>query len=203
MSRKDPFAGVRLRSGWFYRLCQIVLKPLFRLMWHVKVTGQKNIPDHGGAIIALNHLSNIDPPLVGVFVNRAVHAMAKEELFKIPFLGALIRELNAFPLKRGQFDIRAMRFAQRLLTEGELIGMFPEGTRSKDGNFGRARPGVGMLACLSQVPVVPVRIRNSDRKDKWQPVTITIGGPIKPPAHYTKDDYQRFSERILDEIKKL
>jgi 1-acyl-sn-glycerol-3-phosphate acyltransferase len=180
-----------------------VLRPIFWFLWRVKIFGQENIPKRGGVLLALNHLSTIDPPVAGAFIKRPVHAMAKEELFRVPFLGSFIRATDAFPVRRRSFDIRAIRFALKLLARGEGVAIFIEGGRSKDGDFGRALPGAGMLACLSQVPVIPIRIRNSDRRKKHEPITITVGKPVIPPKEYSKQDYQRFSEYLLEKVKKL
>ncbi|MCX5781349.1 MAG: lysophospholipid acyltransferase family protein [Elusimicrobia bacterium] len=169
----------------------------------MKVSGEKNVPDKGGFIFASNHISWYDPPVVGVSIKRELHIMAKEELFDIPVLGSFIKAINTFPVKRGQFDIKSIRFAQTILEKGEGLFMFPEGTRSKDGNFGKALPGVGMLACVAQVPVVPVRVRNTDKLFSFKQIIINIGVPIYPPKNYTKENYQQFSEKVLDEIKKL
>ena len=203
MKEKDRFRNVRVRSSWFFYLVRFSWRMLFKTVWRMKVTGEDNVPKTGGFIFASNHISWYDPPVVGVSIHRPMHIMAKEELFDIPVLGLFIKAINTFPVRRGQFDIKAIRFALKIIEKGEGLFMFPEGTRSKDGNFGKARPGVGMFACMSQAPVVPVRVRNTDKLFRFKRLEINIGKPIYPPKDYSKDDYQKLSEAVLEEIKKL
>ena len=203
MTEKDRFKNVRVRSSWFFYLVRFSWRRLFKTVWRMKVTGEEHVPKTGGFIFASNHISWYDPPVVGVSIHRPMHIMAKEELFDIPVLGQFLKAINAFPVRRGQFDIKSIRFALDLIGKGEGLFMFPEGTRSKDGNFGRARPGVGMLACMSQAPVVPVRVRNTDRFFRLKRIEVNIGRPVHPPKDYSKDDYLKFSEAVLEEIKKL
>jgi 1-acyl-sn-glycerol-3-phosphate acyltransferase len=203
MTEKDRFRNVRVRSSWFFYLVRFIWRTLFKTVWRMKVTGENNIPKTGGFIFASNHISWYDPPVVGVSVHRPMHVMAKEELFDIPVLGAFLKAVNTFPVRRGQFDIKSIRFALMIIEKGEGLFMFPEGTRSKDGSFGKARPGVGMLACMAQAPAVPVRVRNTDKLFRFKRFEINIGKPVYPPKDYSKDDYQRFSEAVLEEIRKL
>lgn len=192
-----------LRSSRLFFIGRSLFRLLFATVGRWEVRGHENIPEKGGVIIAPNHISFFDPPLAGAGMRRPLHFMAKMELFQVPVLGFLIKRTNAFPVRRGQQDIGAFRTAQRLLEAGEAVLMFPEGTRSKDGAFGRARPGVGMMACTAQVPVVPVRIRNSEKLGKFARVRITYGKPVMPPKEYTKESYLSFSEQVLEEIQKL
>jgi 1-acyl-sn-glycerol-3-phosphate acyltransferase len=129
--------------------------------------------------------------------------MAKKELFDIPALGFLIRRTNAFPIKRGMQDVGAFRKVFKLIESGEALMVFPEGTRSKDGGFGKARAGLGMIACVSQAPVVPTRLVNSDKLGYFKKLKVVFGKPVFPPKEYTKDNYLQFSEQVLEEIKKL
>jgi len=200
---KNRFENVRTESSWFFYLVHFVWRTLFKTVWRMKVIGENNVPKKGGFIFASNHISWYDPPVVGVSIKRPMHIMAKEELFDMPVIGPFIKVINAFPVKRGQFDRKALEFARMIIEKGEGLFMFPEGTRSKDGSFGKARPGVGMLSCLAQVPVVPVRVRNTDKMGQLKRIEINIGKPLYPLKVYTSDDYQKFSEMVLEEIKKL
>jgi 1-acyl-sn-glycerol-3-phosphate acyltransferase len=140
---------------------------------------------------------------MGASLRRPLHFMAKKELFDTPVLGFLIKRTNAFPVKRGQQDVGAFRKAFGLLESGEPLLVFPEGTRSKDGNFGKARAGLGMIACTAQVPAVPVRIINSDKLKYFKKLTVIFGKPVYPPKEYTKESYLEFSGNVLEEIKRL
>ncbi len=140
-------------------LCALVC----RLFGRWKVIGRENIPPKGGVILAGNHVSYIDPPALGAGATRPVHFMAKQELFRIPVLGFLIRNVGAFPVKRGTADRNALRRAVDLLKSGKIVGMFPEGTRSLDGKLKPPEAGVGMIALRAQVPVVPVALVNTEK----------------------------------------
>lgn len=189
------------KVSWLYYTGRFFFSCFFIFMGRRRVIGSENIPKEGGVIIAPNHVSFADPPLTGSSMKRPLYFMAKQELFDIPVLGFLIRRTNAFPVKRGQQDVGAFRMALKLLKAGKAVLMFPEGTRSKDGNFGRPRAGVGMIACTAQVPVVPVRLVNSNHIFKG--ITVIFGKPVYPPKDYTKENYQQLSAQALEEIKKL
>lgn len=192
-----------VKSSWLYYLGRGMFRLLFKIVWRWKIYGLENLPKEGKIIVAPNHVSYFDPPMTGSAMERPLYFMAKEELFKMPILGFVIRRTHAFPVKRGKSDIGAFRMAQKLLNEDKAVLVFPEGTRSKDGNFGRARPGLGMLSCLTQSPVIPVRIINSNNMRKLLPLKIIFGKPVYPLKEYTKESYQELSETVLEEIKKL
>jgi len=193
----------KVKIHWLFYLGRFFFRVVFKIFWRLEIVGRENIPKSGGLLIAPNHLTYADPPLTGAAVNRPVHFMAKKELFDMPVLGFLIKRTNAFPIKRGMQDIGAFRKVFKLIESGEALMVFPEGTRSKDGGFGKARAGLGMIACISQVPVVPARIVNSDKLMSFKKLKYIFGKPMMPPKEYTKEDYLKFSEQVLEEIKKL
>ncbi|MDD3923130.1 MAG: lysophospholipid acyltransferase family protein, partial [Endomicrobiaceae bacterium] len=135
---------------------------MFVTLYRCKSEGQENIPKDTGVIMAPNHMSFFDPPLTGCFMKQDLYFMGKQELFSVPILGFLIKRTNAFPVKRGMQDVAAFRNVFALLENKKALLMFPEGTRSKDGKLGKARAGVGMVACNAQVPIVPVKITNTN-----------------------------------------
>ena len=150
-----------------------------------EVIGRENIPEKGGVMLCGNHVSYIDPPALGAGATRPVHFMAKLELFRIPVLGFLIRHVGAFPVKRGTADRSALKKAVELLKNGEIVGMFPEGTRSLDGKFKPPEPGVGMIALRARVPVVPVALVNTEKLlpphsflFKFSRVKVVYGKPV-------------------------
>jgi 1-acyl-sn-glycerol-3-phosphate acyltransferase len=158
-----------------YRLCRGLLRVLFRLFNRWEVTGREQVPATGGVLLIANHTSYADPPIVGTACPRPVHFMAKAELFEIPLLAGLIRRTHAFPVRRGRADGAALRRAIRLLRDGEVLLVFPEGTRSPDGRLMELEPGAAFIAMQAQVQVVPVAILGADR-------LLPRGKPILLPA---------------------
>ncbi|WP_391208950.1 lysophospholipid acyltransferase family protein [Psychrobacillus sp. L4] len=130
------------------------LKPIYRF----EVIGAENFPKEGGILLCSNHINALDPPVVGINAPRPVNFMAKEELFHIPILKSILPGVNAFPVKRGMSDRDALRRAIKLLKDGEVVGLFPEGTRSKDGTLGKGFSGAGFFALRGEANIVPCAI---------------------------------------------
>ncbi|WP_144511324.1 1-acyl-sn-glycerol-3-phosphate acyltransferase [Bacillus sp. FJAT-22090] len=131
-----------------------VLKPIYRF----EVIGADKFPKEGGILLCSNHIDNLDPPVVGINAPRPVNFMAKEELFNLPILKSILPGVRAFPVKRGMSDRDALRRALKLLKDGEVVGLFPEGTRSKDGQLGKGFSGAGFFALRGEANVVPCAI---------------------------------------------
>jgi 1-acyl-sn-glycerol-3-phosphate acyltransferase len=146
---------------WWYSVCRCVCRLGVLLLFRYRVWGREKVPGRGGALLVSNHQSFFDPVLVAAGLPRQVHYMARESLFRIPLFGWLIRSLNAFPLRLGGGDVRALREAVARLRRGELVLVFPEGTRTPDGRIWPLRRGVGLVARQAQVPVVPVVIEGA------------------------------------------
>jgi len=130
---------------------------------HWQVRGRENVPAFGPLIVAPNHTSYLDPPVAGSALDRQLFFMAKVELFGVPFLGWLIRQYGAFPVRRGVADRAAMRHAERLLRAGHGVLVFPEGTRSPDGRLTPGELGIAMLAMRTGAPVLPIGVDGTDR----------------------------------------
>jgi 1-acyl-sn-glycerol-3-phosphate acyltransferase len=190
-----------------YRLGWTVALGLARLLLGHRATGGERIPRRGPAIIACNHVSNWDPVLVGLGCPREIHFMAKQELFRNPFLRWLIRAYNALPVRRGEADHRALRLASGVLKRGGALLMFPEGTRSTTGKVGSGKAGVGYLACSTGAPVVPACIvGSSDLKGamaRRTPLRVAFGAPIRPGPAESKDAYAAVTERVMDGIRRM
>ena len=148
-----------------YKLYQALrwVAVLFCLRYKVTYIGRENIPQDGGFIIACNHQSGVDPIILGRGVKRTIHFMAKEELFENEALGIFIKHLNAFPVRRGQGDTTAVEFAEDIVRNGYVLGIFPEGTRSKDFKPARGKSGTALIAKVTGADVLPVSIDTSDR----------------------------------------
>jgi 1-acyl-sn-glycerol-3-phosphate acyltransferase len=161
----------------FYTKIRSIAQHLLRMLFRVKVIGKEHVPSQGPAVICANHISNLDPPVVGGFIDtREIHFMAKEELFRIPFIGKIITKLNAFPVKRGGGDSGAVKHAIRLLRNGHVLGIFPEGTRSKSGELGKAHVGAALIAIKGKAPMIPVAIIGPYRL--FRQTKVIIGEPI-------------------------
>lgn len=141
-----------------YRVAVVVVRIYFFLFYRVRVFGVEHIPKVGGVIIASNHVSNLDPPLVGIFVPRYVRLMAKEELFQIGILRKLFFAIGGFPVRRRKIDIHAIRTAVEVVSSGGCLVMFPEGHRSKDGQLKELMPGIAAIARKGGAAIVPTAV---------------------------------------------
>jgi 1-acyl-sn-glycerol-3-phosphate acyltransferase len=183
---------------------------LGRAWFRLSAVGADRVPREGGLLLAANHLSLLDPALIGAVLPRELDYMAKAELFRIPGFGALIRRLNAHPVDRSGSDSAALRLALRLLGEDRAVLVFPEGTRGTEGRLGPARAGAGMLAALSEAPVVPVYVQGSGRAlprggvvPRPARVTVRFGAPLRFARGRGKARYQEISDEIMAAIGRL
>ena len=153
--------------GLLYSASRFLLNGLVRVASSWEVRGTENIPRTGGLIVASNHISFFDPPLIGIAAFRELHYLGKEELFRIPGFGSLLRTFNGIPIRRGVADMSGLSRAMVVLREGKTLVMFPEGSRMRDGELHPARPGVGMLSVGTDALIVPCYISGSDRPGGW------------------------------------
>ena len=144
-----------------YHASKFLLWTFYRAGYALQVRGQAHVPAHGPFILASNHSSFLDPPVVGVSCPRPVAFMARETLFRHWALGAWLRGVQAIPLRRDAADLGAIRAAVERLRHGEGVAIFPEGTRQLSGQLGTAKRGVGLLAEVSRAPVVPVLVQGT------------------------------------------
>lgn len=166
----------------FMRMVAAILLPLFARLHPVDV---ENVPKEGPVILAINHIHWLDIPLASFPIPRVTHYMAKIELFNVPILGWLIRQLGAFPVRRGEGDRESLRTSERMLAEGNLLMIFPEGHRSGNGRLAKGHPGASYLALRTGVPVVAVGISGTENVFKrfnygpWAPkVTVHYSKPF-------------------------
>lgn len=184
-----PMSGDGAPRWRLARFLRTFVAPLFVALYRTRFVNSANIPT-GGVIFAGNHVSYLDPALLWAGAPRRIHFVAKEELWGSRIVGWGLDRLWAFPVKRGAADRDMITTATRLLGEGEAIGMFPEGTRSRDpdsGALGAAHGGVAFIAMRAGVPIVPVGIAGTDkalpagaRIPRFPRVTIRFGEPVYP-----------------------
>ncbi|HJV30769.1 MAG TPA: lysophospholipid acyltransferase family protein [Bacillales bacterium] len=186
----------------FYMFAKSVAAGFLKSLYRFEVVGVENIPKEGGVLICSNHINNFDPPVVGMKIRREVYFMAKEELFKVPVLGKIISMCNAFPVKRGMSDREALRKGLNVLKEGHILGLFPEGTRSKTGELGKGLAGAGFFASRSSASVIPAAIIGPYKI--FQKVKIVYGKPIEmDEIRKKRTSAEEITELIMSEIQKL
>jgi 1-acyl-sn-glycerol-3-phosphate acyltransferase len=192
---------------WFWRGLRAVARFIFALILNVRIAGRENVPAEGACIVASNHLSWMDVPLVPAYMRRKVVYMAKEELF-YGRLGWLVRFLGAVPVKRGEADRQSLRAADILLKAGKVFIIFPEGTRSRTYRMAKGHVGLGMIALRSGVPVIPVAIWGSEMSLKrFRPrITITYGEPMMlapKGGKITREDIEESTEAVMRRIASM
>ncbi|NLY66952.1 MAG: 1-acyl-sn-glycerol-3-phosphate acyltransferase [Tissierellia bacterium] len=189
----------------FYKFARALLSIIFRIIYRIEVIGIENIPEKGRAILCSNHISMLDPIILGISIKRPISFMAKKELFKNPFIAKLLTALAAFPVDRENSDLTAIRNSINVLKMEKILGMFPEGTRTKKMDLEFAKPGVSLIAYKGKSPVIPVFIETDYRL--FSKISINIGKPIiiddlfenKPKT----EDHKKISKYILKSIYSL
>ncbi|MCC6442792.1 MAG: 1-acyl-sn-glycerol-3-phosphate acyltransferase [Armatimonadetes bacterium] len=191
-----------------YRFVWCLVKVVYGLMGRPRVEGHERIPATGPVILVSNHLSMADPPFLGGMVRRPVRFMAKEELFRVPLLGSLVRALGTFPVRRGAADRSALRQCLAWLEAGEVVGLFPEGTRSPDGRLQKLEQGIAYIALKSKAPVVPVAIQGTEKLlaphakfPRPARLLIRFGPPLAFPEFYGRKDTPDAREQVVSAIR--
>lgn len=191
---------VVVMSYWFWRN---VSRLIGWQRYHLRVYGVENVPASGPVILTSNHISWLDPPLVGAWFPRRVVYMAKKELFEIKWLGFLISSLGAFPVDREGNSRIAIKHSLDVLKGGGCVGIFPEGGRNVDGDK-EAKAGVALIAALSGAQVVPVYIAGSElnRGKNRPPATVVYGKPlaISTDGKRKREDLDEFTEEVMAAI---
>lgn len=200
---------MKLRPVYFagYWLTRILSWVLFR----PRIIGRENVPRHGGFIMASNHISYYDPPLVGSWQRRRMYFFTKQELFRNRLFGAILRACNSLPVKRGTIDREAIRLAVETIHQGYGLVLFPEGTRSHSDQFLPAKAGLGVVARTAECPIVPAYLHGSNMlRDCFRRrtrLTIVYGEPFSTdwvrsfPAE--KSGYQAIAEAVMERIAQL
>jgi len=185
-------------NPFVYWPTRAVLQPLMMLLFWLRRLGREHIPAEGGVILAPNHRSFLDPWVVGVCLRRPVYFVAKRELFEKRWMGWFLNSLGAFPIRRGESDAEAMETARTLVERGNVLMIFPEGTRHRHGALGEPKRGVGRLALETGAPVVPVAVHGTEKARRGiviRPCKIKVrcGRPLtfprvdQPSAHLARE----------------
>ncbi len=188
-----------------YSILNFIVRIFCKLIFFVEIKGEENIPKEGAAILAVNHVSFWDPPIILAFIKRPMRTMAKAELFRHKLLAPFLRMAGAFPVHRGTNDITAIKTALRTLKEGGLFTIFPTGTRNKPGDNVDAKAGVALIASKSGAPVIPIAIRGGYKP--FKKVTIHIGTPLYVKGENgtkpSSDELKIYADNILLKINSL
>ncbi|GIP20131.1 1-acyl-sn-glycerol-3-phosphate acyltransferase [Paenibacillus sp. J22TS3] len=187
-----------------YYFCRGALRVIYKLLFRLKGIGLENIPKEGGVLLCSNHISNFDPPTIGILLDRKVHFMAKAELFEVPVLGWLIKQLGAFPVKRGGVSKESIKTSLTLLRSGKVMGIFPEGRRSSSGESGMGKKGAASFALRSDAAVIPVAIIGNYKLFRR---TKVVYGPPVDLSEYREmssaDSLELATEKIMNHIAEL
>jgi 1-acyl-sn-glycerol-3-phosphate acyltransferase len=184
-----------------YWVARALIRLWARVVLRWQVEGVENVPATGPVLLAINHTRASDPFLGGSAIGRKVHFMAKKELFRLPLLAVLLRWVGGFPVRRGESDRQALRQALALLDAGEVLGIFPEGTRSPDGRLQQAQTGIAFLAKRGRAAVVPMAlIRRGWRLRVLIGRPLYLSGASTPSAH---GQYRQFADEVMGRINAL
>jgi len=184
--------------------------PIYKFVFKGHLIGRENIPQKDSFIMVSNHGSLLDPPLLGHALGRNISFMAKAELFKIPFLGFIIKACGAYPVKRGIADKNTIKTACKKLSNDNSIGIFIDGTRQKNGRVNKPKQGAALLAFKNQKLLLPVAIVNSHRLIKFRcfiplfsKIVIKVGKPVQPPQSSSRNDLNSVTMHLQDKINNL
>ncbi|MBP0019615.1 MAG: 1-acyl-sn-glycerol-3-phosphate acyltransferase [Cyanobacteria bacterium SBLK] len=199
------------KNLFFYHLFKwSVVSPMLHGYFRGRIYGVENVPQDGSLIVASNHASNFDPPIVSNCVCRPVAFMAKEELFKVPVLKQAIELYGAYPVKRAAADRSAIKAALSCLKEGWAVGIFLQGTRTPNGQITDPKLGAAMIAAKANAPILPVSLWGTEKIlqkgspiPQIVPVTVRIGEAIAPPESSKREELQSVTEKCTIAINSL
>jgi 1-acyl-sn-glycerol-3-phosphate acyltransferase len=202
--------AARKGVGWTYTLGRVVLTLPTLLIYRVRKIGLENVPREGALILAPNHFSQMDHFFVGVYLRRKIRFMAKSQMFGPPVLTYIYKHGGVFPVRRGDHDEEAIETAREILRQEEMLLVYAEGGRSRSGQLGRPKPGIGRIALESGAPVVPVAIYGSAGVRGWKrlrfpKVTVQFGEPIVFPTEQAPSHERRLevATEVFDRVREL
>ncbi len=207
----DQFhAAARKGVGWTYALVRIILTLPTLLIYRVRAIGVENVPKSGPLILAPNHFSQMDHFFVGLHLRRKVRFMAKSQMFGPPVLTYIYKHGGVFPVRRGHRDEESFKTAFTILEQGGMLLVYAEGGRSRSGELGEVKPGIGRIALESGAPVVPVAIHGSEGVRRWKrfrfpKVTVQFGEPLDFPSEEapSRERQLEVAEQIFAPVRRM
>ena len=212
-AQKLKFSHGRLYR-FLYVIVQYIIRGIFHILYRTEVYGLQKVPNKGRILLCSNHISYLDPVLIGAYIPRYTYFMAKKELFKVSFLANLVTFFNAFPVRRDTTDRYAFNTSLKILKNDNLLGLFPEGSRSVDGIIREGKKGLGLISLISGSDILPVAITGSNKiiqkphKRVFFPkIRIIVGDIIKTDRIIAENDKKQsiyiIVSETMDSIKKL
>lgn len=205
VKNREPFSSLVL-----YRFEKwSIINPILYTYFRGRIYGAEKIPQSGSYIVVCNHASNLDPPILGVSVNRPISFMAKEELFQVPLLKNILILNGSYPVKRDTNDLAAIKSAINYLNQGWLAGLFIGGTRTNDGKIVEPKLGAALISAKTQAPLIPASIWGTDKISAKNnsilstPVTVRFGDPIDPPKSRKKAELKALTAHCANLINEM
>lgn len=196
--------------GWTYPVVRAVVTPPSLLLYRTRAIGLENVPKSGPVLLAPNHFSQMDHFFIGLYLRRKIRFMAKSQLFGPPVLTHIFSHGGVFPVRRGHQDEEAFKTAFTILGQGGVLLIYAEGGRSRSGQLGEVKPGIGRVALESGVPVVPVALHGSAKIRRWKrfrfpKVTVQFGEPISFPVEQsvTRERQLEVAAEIFDPVREM
>lgn len=191
---------------WVYAIIRFFAKIFYKIAFRVEVIGMENVPKDGAAVLCCNHISNFDPFTVAIFLDRLPRYIAKKELFRNRFIRWILNQVQAFPVDRDSImDMKAFKTAVNVLKSGELLGIFAEGTRVKEGEVKSAKAGVALFAIKGGAPVIPVAI--SGDYTFRSVLTIAYGAPMACEEYregrLTTEKMEAMTDEIMEKVNEM
>lgn len=186
----------------FYTVVKAIVNVIFKCIYRIEIIGKENIVNNEKLIVCSNHTHVLDPVILAIVYPRQIHFMAKKELFKNKFFGAIITKLGAFPINREETDLSAVKNALRVLKQEKVLGVFPEGTRVEKFDLKNVKSGTALLSVRSKSPILPIYIEGNYKF--FSKLKVYIGKTIEFSDYYGKrvnnEEYTLLSEEILKTI---
>lgn len=187
------------------KIIEKIIKTVVSLIFRVERVGEGNLPEDGACVACINHISMFDPIVVSYCVNRPIRFIGKEELFKIPVVGWYLKSIDVIPIKRGSADIGAVKSSLKALKNGEVLGIFPTGTREKKNPNAKVKPGAALIALKANAPIIPIHIESKYKI--FSKVRVTVGQKVDLSKYEGRklapDEMDEAAETIYSAIKAL